>query len=1235
MKKISLSILFIIVFFRAQSFADMAVPSLGSAISFALFTTTGAVGNTGVSNITGNIGTNTGAISGFGTATVTGNIDNGNAVTAQSAADLTTAYNQISAITPTATHGAVFGNGETLDAGVYSLGAAGSVAGVLTLDAQGDPNAIFIFKIWGAFNTGAGTTIILANGAHAGNVFWLVEGAVSMGAATTMKGTLIANNGAISMGAGGNLEGRMFSTTGAVAIYNDIIYLPADYNFSWIGAVSTNWNTAENWLNNAVPTSADQALVGVTQLFNYFPNIPAAFGTDSVGSIIFGTLGGKASGVVVNAGSILIVGGTITYLSDTGSSKGYICTLSGLGTINSGSIAITATTSITGKPYTETISSSITNINITNNIILTSTKPGTDTFNSSFNITGGTALLNGNLQTINSAGSTSSFLVLPTTIATLQFTNATALSGLSTTGTNVITFNNPGATTEYSGAAQTVYNNDSIPGLSLGISYQNIKFSGTGLKTMQAGNLTVAGDYTNALANDIGNNISLLNNNVSFNGTTQNLMGGIGNGTIFNKVAFSGSGTKTMVSGDFYVINLGVLTMISPAKLIAGSVTAGGASFLTLMSDSASTATVYTPTGTNITGNANVQRSISSGMGTRGYRLITSPVNVSLSTGGTGNIGLSYLNSSTSFGGNAYNGAYTQGPGTGFTYNGAVNPIIYLYDESQPTNNTSFVSGKNVGIYAITNASGSPAYSVTTISGSPAVTTAGISIPVGNSFLFYFVGSNQSSVVAGSRIPDATTLTATGYLNQGNVPVKFWTTSSTTIPYDVTTGTTNYGLSQVGNPYASTISLIALYSDNYNASSNPIGAAFYELLPGGNYVSYNASNGNVSDSRASGSIISGQGFLVQATGASPAETLTFKEDQKIAYPSGLSPSATPKMMLDVAVQTVAKNNAGLHLQLAKDSVTYAQTGIYFNNTATDKYKPSQDAAQVNGGTPGVYLSSFSSDSVKLAINVSGDYAMGKSIRIYINAVSDGPYILSLADITAIDTTDYNVYLVDKHTKDSSDIVHSKNYSFNISRTDSTSFGAGRFVLDIDHKPVLPYMLVRFAGQKVTKGVQLTWTTINAGNYTGYTLEKLGNNGGYDSLYTLQSATGNTAYNFIDVHPIIGNNSYRLKQNGISGAITYSGIITVGYNSITSNGALTLYPNPAQTTMKVSLNSNSTNTSSYIADTYNTTGKLIKHESVNSPNWSEDVSSYNLGIYIMKIKDNNGNIIGQAKFAKVD
>jgi hypothetical protein len=816
----------------------------------------------------------------------------------------------------------------------------------------------------------------------------------------------------------------------------------------------------------------------------------------------------------------------------------------------------------------------------------------------------------------------------------LQLTNATALSGLSTTGTNIITFNNPGATTEYSGADQTVYNNNSIPGLITGISYQNIKFSGTGVKSLQTGTLTVTGNYTNALANDISNNISLLNNTVGFNGTTQNLIGGIGNGTAFNKVNFSGTGTKTMVSGNFYVINIGVLKMTASAQLIAGTTIVGGAPYLTLMSDSISTATVYTPAGTSITGNVNVQRYISTGTGTRGYRLITSPVNVSLSTGGTGNLGLSYLNSSMSFGGNTYNGAYTQGPGTGFTYNGATNPIIYLYDEGRPTDNTSFVSGKNIGIYSIANSSGSPAYSVTTLSGSPAVVTSGISIPVGNSFLFYFVGSNQSLVVAGSRTPDATTLTATGYLNQGNVPVKFWTTGSTTIPYDVTTGTTNYGLSQVGNPYASTISLIALYADNYNPTINPIGAAFYELIPGGNYVTYDAANGNVSDSRASSTVISGQGFLIQATGASPAETLTFKEDQKVAYPSGLTPSATPKMMMDLAIQTVSKN-AGLHLQLAKDSITYAQTGIYFNNNSSDRYVPSEDAAQVNGGTPTVYLSSYSSDSVKLAINVSGDYTMGKSVRIYVNAVSSGVYAFSLADIIEIDTANYHVYLVDKKAKDTLDMIYSKNYHFNINRSDTTSFGADRFILSIIHKPVLPYLLTNFSGQKVTSGIQLSWTAINAGNYTGYTLQKLNSNNGYDSLYAAQSDPHNTAYQYVDKHPVIGDNSYRLKQNGIGGAITYSELISIGYNSTKPNGALTLYPNPAKAIMSVNLTSSSINTLSLIADTYNTTGNLIRHESINGPDWSEDLSSYKLGVYIMRIRDKNGNIIGQAKFVKVN
>jgi hypothetical protein len=738
---------------------------------------------------------------------------------------------------------------------------------------------------------------------------------------------------------------------------------------------------------------------------------------------------------------------------------------------------------------------------------------------------------------------------------------------------------------------------------------------------------------------------------ITFNGSlaTQYYYGSsTGQANIANlTVNNSAAGTVDITGGAFGVNN--VLTLTN-GNLFIDNTNSGS---LTLMSSATNSAQVAAiPTGFSITGNVNVQRYITSGTGSRGYRLLTSPVNINSSVSGTGNLSLSYLNANVPFGSTNYYGAFTEGPGTGFTTNGWANPLIYLYDESRPTNNTSFVAGKNVGIYSIATGT------VTTINGSPATTTAGVSVPIGNSYLFYYVGSDQSTVVSPSRVPDATTLTATGYLNQGTVPVTFWKTGSTTIPYDVTTGTTNYGLNQVGNPYPSTISLNTLYTDNYNSSTNPIGAAFYELLPGGNYITYNASNGHVSDTRASQYIVSGQGFLVQATGASPAETLTFKEDQKVAYnssakllesfPSGRAladahilnsmPAKQSKVKTNAIITPVvtsANDSTGLHLQLSLDSANFAQTGIYFSTTASDKYMQPEDAVQIDGGTPLVYLSSYSSDSVKLSINTLSDYTQGKRVRLYASAVTSGVYNMSLANITQMDTTDYAVYLVDNLQKDSLDLVRYKTYTFNINTADTTTFGSNRFVLAIGHRPVPKYVLATFTGQKVSTGVQLKWTAVNAGTYTGYTLQKLNANGGYDSLYSVQSDTTITAYGFIDTHPIIGNNTYRLAQNGITGAITYSNTITVGYNSTTPNGALTLYPNPARTIINVNMASNTINSPTYVVNIYNALGVVVKNETVSSATWTDDVSSYNLGVYVMLVKDTNGNIIGQAKFVKVN
>lgn len=229
------------LFFGWVTFAQ-CLPDFGAASHYALFTVSGAIGNTNTSNINDAIGTNAGAITGFETPTVvTGTIQLPNAATAQAANDLLVAYNQLFAIVPTnTTHAPAFG-GETIIPGVYAIGGAGSVAGNLILDGGGNPNAIFIFKIGGAFTTAAGTSITLINGTYPSNVFWIVDGAIAMAAGTLMKGTLIANNGAVSMGDQGLLNGRLYSTTGAIAVYGTTVTVEGiDLGSAIGGIISSN-----------------------------------------------------------------------------------------------------------------------------------------------------------------------------------------------------------------------------------------------------------------------------------------------------------------------------------------------------------------------------------------------------------------------------------------------------------------------------------------------------------------------------------------------------------------------------------------------------------------------------------------------------------------------------------------------------------------------------------------------------------------------------------------------------------------------------------------------------------------------------------------------------------------------------------------------------------------------------------------------------------------------------------
>lgn len=224
MKKTLSSLLTIVLWFLAPGIIFAQAPNLGTAANFVLFSTDGAVTNTGTSHFTGKVGTNNGANTGFGN--VNGGMHEADGTTAQCATDLLAAYNELDSIIPTDTLAPSLGNGDTLIAGVYTIAGASTLTLDLILDGQGDTAAVFIFQIEGAFSTNASSKVKLINGAQACNVFWKIEGLLDMATETTMRGTIIVNNAGINMNTGDTLEGRVLTTAGAITADGVLAYTP-------------------------------------------------------------------------------------------------------------------------------------------------------------------------------------------------------------------------------------------------------------------------------------------------------------------------------------------------------------------------------------------------------------------------------------------------------------------------------------------------------------------------------------------------------------------------------------------------------------------------------------------------------------------------------------------------------------------------------------------------------------------------------------------------------------------------------------------------------------------------------------------------------------------------------------------------------------------------------------------------------------------------------------------------
>jgi hypothetical protein len=224
MKKNLFTIATTIALLFSSQISFASAPSLGTAADFVVFTTDGALLNTGITHLTGNVGTNNGSIAGFGN--VNGGMHNSDGVSATCAEDLLAAYDLLDAAIPTFFPAALMGNGQILNAGIYSIGANASLNNVLTLDGQGNANAEFIIQIQGTLSAASLSQVVLINNAKACNVFWKVEGMISLAAGSSMKGNLIANNAEIVINTGAELEGRALTTAGAITLDGVLAYTP-------------------------------------------------------------------------------------------------------------------------------------------------------------------------------------------------------------------------------------------------------------------------------------------------------------------------------------------------------------------------------------------------------------------------------------------------------------------------------------------------------------------------------------------------------------------------------------------------------------------------------------------------------------------------------------------------------------------------------------------------------------------------------------------------------------------------------------------------------------------------------------------------------------------------------------------------------------------------------------------------------------------------------------------------
>jgi len=197
---------------------------MGSEQNFAVLGAS-TVTNTGSSVITGDLGLHPGtAITGFPPGLVTGETHTTDAVALQAQTDTTATYLDLEGQDCNTTISADLG-GTTLTPGVYCSGSSMGLTGALTLDAENNPDAVWVFQMGSTLTTAVNSSVVLINGADACNVFWQVGSSATLGTTTSFIGNIFALT-SITLVNGASVKGRVLARNGAVTLDNNTVTAP-------------------------------------------------------------------------------------------------------------------------------------------------------------------------------------------------------------------------------------------------------------------------------------------------------------------------------------------------------------------------------------------------------------------------------------------------------------------------------------------------------------------------------------------------------------------------------------------------------------------------------------------------------------------------------------------------------------------------------------------------------------------------------------------------------------------------------------------------------------------------------------------------------------------------------------------------------------------------------------------------------------------------------------------------